>query len=263
MFKKKDSDKVEEEILSIVEEGHEQGLIEEEEVEMITNILGLDDRVAREIMTSRNKIYAVSIDSIVGEIIEECLETGYSRYPVYNEDIDSIVGVLHLKDMTMQYLKDPGGKVSDIMEDAMFVHPTYDISKLLKKMQNEKQHMAIVLDEYGQTEGIATLEDIIEEIVGNIWDEHDTEVEEVSASDDDSYMVDGMMKLHDLEELIDDIEFPDIDIETVNGFILYQHGHFPKDDETISVEYSGYLFEPTDIEDKLIKKVRVSKIKDS
>ena len=107
MFKKKDEERVEEEILSMVEEGHEQGFIEEEEAEMISNILDLDDKIVRDIMTSRNKIYAVPKESIIGDIIEECLESGFSRYPVYEEDIDNIVGVLHLKDMTAQYLENP------------------------------------------------------------------------------------------------------------------------------------------------------------
>ena len=259
MFKKKDEERVEEEILSMVEEGHEQGFIEEEEAEMISNILDLDDKIVRDIMTSRNKIYAVPKESIIGDIIEECLESGFSRYPVYDEDIDNIVGVLHLKDMTAQYLESPDIPVTEVMDEAMYIHPTYDITKLLKKMQKEKNHMAIVLDEYGQTDGLVTLEDILEEIVGNIWDEHDEETEEVSETYGDGYLVDGMIKLHDLEELIEDLEFPDTDIETLNGFLLYKVGRFPKLNENIKIDYGGYLFEVLEIEDRLIKSVKISK----
>ena len=118
------------------------------------------------------------------------------------------------------YLENPECIVEDVMEDAMYIHPTYDIAKLLKKMQKDKMHMAVVLDEYGQTDGIVTLEDILEEIVGNIWDEHDQETEEVRAAYGDSFVVDGMIRLHDLEDEIEGLEFPDTDIETLNGFIL-------------------------------------------
>ena len=120
--------------------------------------------------------------------------------------------------------------------------------------------MAVVLDEYGQTDGIVTLEDILEEIVGNIWDEHDEETEEVRETYGDGYMVDGMIKLHDLEELIEDLEFPDTDIETLNGFLLFKFGRFPKPNELFKIDYGGYLFEPTQIEKGLIKSVRISRI---
>ena len=263
MFKKRDEERVEEEILSMVEEGHEQGFIQEDEAEMISNILDLDDKIVRDIMTSRNKIFAVSKDDVLSQIIENCLESGYSRYPVYDEDIDHIVGVLHLKDMTKLYLTQPEGLVSDIMEDAMYIHPTYDISKLLKKMQREKMHMAVVLDEYGQTDGIVTLEDIIEEIVGNIWDEHDQETDEIRSGYGDSYVVDGMIKLHDLEEQMENLEFPDTDIETLNGFLLYMLGGFPKDEGNIKIDYGGYSFESLVIEDKLIKTVKITKLPDT
>ena len=259
MFKKKDEERVEEEILSMVEEGHEQGFIEDEEVEMISNILDLDDKIVRDIMTSRNKIYAFEKGEIVQDIIEKCLESGYSRYPVYDNDIDNIVGVLHLKDMTSVYLQNPDTPVEEVMEEAMYIHPTYDITKLLKKMQKEKTHMAIVLDEYGQTEGLVTLEDILEEIVGNIWDEHDEETKEVSATYGDGYQVNGDIKLHDLEELIDDLEFPDTDIETLSGFLLYKLGRFPKINENIKIDYGGYMFEALEITEHLIKSVRIVK----
>ena len=260
MFKKKGEEELEEEILSIMEEGQEQGIIEEDEVEMVSNILDLDDKIAREIMTSRNKIFAVPSDATIDELLEECLESGFSRYPVYEEEIDNIVGVLHLKDMIGYYLADKSTRAGEACEEAMYVHPTYDISKLLKKMQKEKTHMAIVLDEYGQTEGIVTLEDILEEIVGNIWDEHDEEVREVSRTYAGGFLVDGMIKLHDLEELIEELEFPDDhDIETLNGFILFMLGGFPRENENIKIDYGGYTFEVVSIEDKLIKQVRITK----
>lgn len=264
MFKKKDEEKVEEEILSMVEEGHEQGFIQEDEVEMISNILDLDDMQVREIMTSRSKIYAVDKNSKVSDIIEDCLESGYSRYPVYEEEIDNISGIVHLKDMTKIFLHSPDTLVGDIIEEALFIHPAYDTLKLLKKMQKEKKHMAIVLDEYGQTDGLVTLEDVLEEIVGNIWDEHDAETEEVrEATIGDGYVVDGMIKLHDLEAEIEGLEFPDTDIETLNGFLLYKLGGFPKDEGNIKIDYGGFTFESLEIEDMLIKSVKITKSPDT
>ncbi len=260
MFKKKDEERVEEEILDLVEEGHEHGFIEEEEVEMISNILDLDDKIVRDIMTSRNKIFALSKDETIDNILESCLESGYSRFPVYDGDIDNITGAIHIKDIIKVFLKDPEEIIENVTDEAMYIHPTYDISKLLKKMQKEKNHMAVVIDEYGQTDGLVTLEDILEEIVGNIWDEHDEETEEVSETYGDGYLVDGMIKLHDLEELIEDLEFPDTDIETLNGFLLYKLGRFPKLNENIKIDYGGYSFETTEIEDRLIKSVRITRL---
>ena len=259
MFKKKE-DTVEEEILSMVEEGHEQGIIHEDEAEMISNILDFNDTKVRDIMTSRNRIFAVEKSKRVGECLEECLQSGYSRYPVYEGDVDNIIGVLHLKDMVEAYLKSNVIAVSSVIDKPMFVHPTYDISKLLKKMQTEKTHMAIVVDEYGQTDGLVTLEDIIEEIVGNIQDEHDNEEKEARRTLDDGYIVDGLISLNDLEDLYDDLEFPESDIETLNGFMLYKYGHLPEDDQqNIKIDYGGYTFETLEIKDRIIQSVKIKK----
>ena len=259
MFKRKE-DTVEEEILSMVEEGHEQGVIKEDEAVMISNILDFNDKKVRDIMTSRNRIFAVEKTKRVGECLQECLQSGYSRYPVYEGDVDNIIGVLHLKDMVEAYLKSNVIAVSSIIDSPMFVHPTYDISKLLKKMQKEKTHMAIVVDEYGQTDGLVTLEDIIEEIVGNIQDEHDNEEKEARRTLDDGYIVDGLISLNDLEDLYDDLEFPESDIETLNGFMLYKYGHLPEDDQqNIKIDYGGYTFETLEIKDRIIQSVKIKK----
>ena len=263
MFKKKDEEQVEEEILSMVEEGQKSGFIQEDEVEMISNILDLDDMQVREIMTSRSNIYAVSKDSTIGDIINDCLDSGYSRYPVYEEDIDNIIGMVHLKDMTKLYLENPEACVTDVIEEALIIHPAYDTLKLLKTKKKEKKHMAIVLDEYGQTDGLVTLEDVLEEIVGNIWDEHDSETEEVMETSNDGYVADGMIKLHDLESEIEGLEFPDTDIETLNGFLLYKLGGFPKEDENLHIDYGGYSFDILEVEDMLIKSVKINKSEDS
>ncbi|MBQ8914127.1 MAG: HlyC/CorC family transporter, partial [Lachnospiraceae bacterium] len=190
--KKINEEKVEEDILSMVEEGHEQGVIEENEAEMISNIFEFSDKNARDIMTSRQKIIALEDTVDVEEALNFALENSFSRYPVYEEDIDNIIGVIHLKDLIAAYLEDPKQNIKEILEEPIFIHPTFNISKLLQKMQNEKIHMAIVLDEYGQTEGLVAMEDIIEEIVGNIFDEHDEEeVENIKSISRDAYLMNG------------------------------------------------------------------------
>lgn len=261
--KKVNEDKVEEEILSMVEEGYEQGVIEDNEAEMISNIFEFSDKDARDIMTARQKIIAMENTMTVEEALHFALENNYSRYPVFEEDLDSVIGVVHLKDLIAKYLKEPNAVITEVLDDPIFIHPTFNISKLLEKMQSEKIHMAIVVDEYGQTEGIVAMEDIIEEIVGNIFDEHDEiEEEEISCLSEGVYMVDGSASLDDLSDKLD-IEFPDEDIDTVNGFVLYKHGKLPSEDEEIDVEYEGYRFVPVVISDKMITRIRIEKIKET
>ncbi|MCR5149497.1 MAG: hemolysin family protein [Eubacterium sp.] len=261
MFKKKDEEKVEEEILSIVEEGHEQGVIHEDEAMLITNVLDFDDKCARDIMTSRSRIFAIEQEELIKDALPKVLESQFSRCPVYDNEIDNITGVLHLKDLIAAYLKDPGKTVGSIKVNTMFIHPTYEISKLLKKMQKEKTHMAVVVDEYGQTDGLVTLEDILEELVGNILDEHDKEEYHFRKTADDGYVVDGMLSLNDLEELLPDTDFPDGEVETLNGFILYQLGRLPEDNEQIKVDYGGYIFKPIEIKDNMVRLVKIEKQK--
>ena len=259
MFKRLDEEKVEEEILSIVEEGHEQGVIHEDEAMMITNILEFDDKCVRDIMIGRSRIFALDKSEKISVVLPKVLESNYSRCPVYDGEIDNIIGVLHLKDLIAAYLKDPEKPIETITEETMFIHPTFEISKLLKRMQKEKNHMAIVIDEYGQTDGIVTLEDIIEEIVGNILDEHDEDDNQIKKTADDAYIVDGLMSLNDLEELLPDVEFPEGEVETLNGFLLYKLGRLPEENENIKIDYGGYAFTPLLIKDNMILSVRIEK----
>lgn len=257
--KKAIEEKVEEEILSMVEEGHEQGVIEENEAEMISNIFEFSDKYAKDIMTSRQKIIAVENTCTVDEALHFALENQFSRYPVFEGDIDNIIGVVHLKDLIAAYLKNPNTSVMDVLEEPIFIHPTYNISKLLQKMQLQKIHMSIVLDEYGQTEGLVAMEDIIEEIVGNILDEHDEDEEVcIRKLHGGAYLVKGDAGLDELEDIIE-IEFPDEDFETLNGFLLYELGRFPMEDEKIEIVYQGYKFTPVKISDKMITLVKIEK----
>lgn len=260
--KKIHEEKVEEEILSMVEEGHEQGLIEESEAEMITNIMELSDKNAIDVMTNRQKIIAIENTLNVDEAIRFVVENNYSRYPVYEEDIDNILGVVHLRDLVEAFLKDPTTSITEVMEEPIFIHPTYNINKLLQKMQSEKIHMSVIVDEYGQTEGIVCMEDVIEEIVGNIFDEHDDDEEEsIKEIADDAYMMNGDASLLDVSDELD-IEFPDEDFETLNGFMLYELGRLPEENESTEIIYQGYKFIPVKICDKMITLVKVEKIEE-
>lgn len=257
--KEVDEDKVEEEIMSMVEEGHEQGAILTDEAEMISNIFEFGDKEVKDVMTSRQKIVGIEKETSLEEAMVFMLDHNFSRYPIYEDDIDNIVGILHLKDAMIYYMKDREVPIETIAREANYVHPTQNISKLFKKMQSEKIHMEVVIDEYGQTEGIVAMEDILEVIVGNILDEYDEEEHDiVKLGDNNSYLIRGMARLDEIEELLD-IEFPDEDIDTLNGFILYQLGRLPKEEENIDIIYQGYSFKPIDIHDKMIVQVKVTK----
>ena len=254
------ADAVEEEILSIIEEGHEQGTIESDEAELISNVFEFGDKAARDVMTPRQKIVGIEASVDVAEALNTMLENSYSRYPIYEEDLDNIVGVLHIKDAVAAYLTDDKQLVGAIGSEPYYIHPTHKISKLFNEMQTSKIHIAIVVDEYGQTEGIVAMEDVIEVIVGDILDEHDEEeIDIMKLAEGEGYIVKGSTELEELEELFG-ITFPDEDIDTVNGFILYELGHLPEKSEEVHIEYQGFSFVAVEREERMIKKVRIRKI---
>ena len=254
------ADAVEEEILSIVEEGHEQGAIESDEAAFISNVVEFGDTEARDIMTPRQKIVGIESNLDMQETMEFMLQNNYSRYPVYEEDVDNIIGILHMKEAVAAYMKDAKQSVADVVSKPFYIHPTQKISKLLKEMQESKNHLAIVVDEYGQTEGLVALEDIIEVIVGDILDEHDEEENDIMRlATGNGYIVNGTTNLDELEDLFH-IRFPEEDIDTVNGFMLYEYGRLPEHQEAVQITYQGFLFEAIDYEDRMISKVRVRKL---
>lgn len=254
------ADAVEEEILSIVEEGHEQGAIESDEAAFISNVFEFGDKEARDIMTPRQKIVGIESNLDMQETMEFMLQNNYSRYPVYEEDVDNIIGILHMKEAVAAYMKDAKQSVADVVSKPFYIHPTQKISKLLKEMQESKNHLAIVVDEYGQTEGLVALEDIIEVIVGDILDEHDEEENDIMRlATGNGYIVNGTTNLDELEDLFH-IRFPEEDIDTVNGFMLYEYGRLPEHQEAVQITYQGFLFEAIDYEDRMISKVRVRKL---
>ncbi len=253
---------VEEEILSIIEEGHEQGMIMSDEAELISNVFEFGDKEARDVMTPRQKVIGIESTTEVTEALNIMLENNYSRYPIYEDDLDNIVGVLHIKEAVTAYLEDGRQLVGNIDSEPYYIHPTQKISKLFNEMQKNKSHIAIVVDEYGQTEGIVAMEDVIEVIVGDILDEHDEEeIDIMKLAEGEGYSVKGSTELDELEELFG-IKFPDEDIDTVNGFILYELGRLPNENEEIYIEYQGFSFIVIEQKERMIKKVRIRKLHD-
>lgn len=250
----------EEEILSIIDEGHKQGAIMADEALMISNIFEFGDKEARDIMRFRKKIKGIDATTPLTEAVSFMLEQEYSRYPVFEEDIDNIVGVVHIKEAFKTYRENPELTLKDIASEPFYVHETKEVSDLFKEMQSEKIHMAIVIDEYGQTEGLVCMEDILEIIVGKIMDEYDVEEHEIiNLSQAGDYLVQGMTRLDEIEELLG-IRFPDEDIETLNGFLVNQIGRLPVDKEEISVVYEGYEFKAIDIFEHVFRQIKISSV---
>lgn len=257
-------DVTEEEIISMVNEGHEQGVLQASEAEMITNIFELDDKEAKDIMTHRKNILALDGAMTLGDAVKFMLEEKNSRYPVYEENIDTIIGILHIKDALRCY-EDEGLRQTmirefpDMLMEARFIPETRNIDTLFRTMQSEKIHMVIVVDEYGQTEGLVAMEDILEEIVGNIMDEYDEEEEHIRENEDNTYVMEGMTTLDEVEDLLG-IDFQDEEFDTINGFLIEKLGRIPEDDEQFDIDHAGYNFKILDVENRMITSVLVTKI---
>ena len=213
----------EEELITIVEEAENEGGIDAHESELIKSAIEFTDVDVEEILTPRVEVQAVELGASDDEISELFQESGYSRLPVYQETVDNIVGILHEKDFYANRGKVP---VRELMSTPTYVMQNTKVSDLLKLLQKTKSHMAVVVDEYDGVQGIVTMEDILEELVGEIWDEHDEVVEEYRALPDGGYLVDGGANLDDMLELFD--IHKEYDPVTVNGWVREELGRFPK-----------------------------------
>lgn len=260
------TDVTEEEIISMVNEGHEQGVLEASEAEMITNIFEFGEKEASDIMTHRNNIVAIDSEMPFKDALSLMLQESNSRYPVYEENLDHIVGVLYLKDAMRMHTSDESlnravGKVAGLMREAVFVPETKNIDDLFRSMQSEKNQMVIVMDEYGQTSGLVTMEDILEEIVGNIMDEYDADENHIEKKGDNEYLIEGMTKLEDLEERFG-IDFGDSEFETLNGFLISKLDRIPDENENSEIREYGYSFKIMNVEKNVIQSVLVTKLPD-
>lgn len=252
----------EEEIISMVNEGHEQGVLEENEVKMISKIIEFDEKEVKDVMTHRNSIIAVDCSMELAKAYEFMLSQNISRFPLYEDEIDNIVGILHFKDVARAFIseKDKNKSLLEISRKPYFVPDSQSIDSLLNDMQANKIHMAIAVDEYGQTSGLVAFEDILEEIVGNILDEYDEEERNIVKQASGNFIIKGLTPLEELNEVLT-IDIEDDTYETVNGFLISQLQRIPNDGEKCNVSFGGYVFEILDVRNKIINFVRVRKIK--
>lgn len=259
------ADVTEEEIISMVNEGHEQGVLQAAEAEMITNIFEFRDKEAQDIMTHRNNMVAVDGSLPLKEAITFMLDTNNSRFPVYDENIDHIMGILHLKDAMRihamnESLNQPVKEIEGILREPLFIPETKNIDALFQMLQSSKTQMVIVVDEYGQTSGLLAMEDILEEIVGNIMDEYDEDEDYIEETDNaGEYIIEGKTPLDELEERFG-ISFDEEEFETLNGFMISRLDKIPEENEEFDINVDTYNFRILSVDNKMIQSVLVTKI---
>jgi CBS domain containing-hemolysin-like protein len=248
----------EQELLGIVEAAAEDDVIEREERELIESIIEFGDTVAREVMTPRPDLVMVPHEATVSEALDLAIEHGFSRLPVQGEGDDDVSGIAHSKDLVRAEREGRGAEpAATAARPARFIPENKLLNRLMREMQAEKFHLAVVVDEYGDIAGIVTLEDCLEELVGDIVDEFDREAHEVLHLSDGSYLVAGGMSIDDVNELLE-VELPSEDWETVAGFVFNTLGHVPERGE--AVEWHGWRFAAEQVDGRRIRQVRVSVI---
>ena len=248
----------EEEIRMMVDVGQEKGAIAEEEKEMINNVFELNDRAVSEIMVHRTDIYALEMNMTISEAIEELTEDDrYSRIPIYDETIDEIKGIVHIKDLLLT-TKNKNSKLKSIAKEAYFVPETKMIDELFNELRRNKKQIAVVIDEYGGPAGLVTMEDILEELVGDIYDEYDDEKEWYEKIDENTYIINGNVSIHDLEKILE-VDIPEGDYDTLSGYLIEELGRIPKDKERPIIETEKVTYKIEKYKDKRILKVKVCK----
>jgi len=252
-----DSHELAEEIHELMDEGQAKGLISGEESNMVYGALHLKETKAHSVMVPRTEISSASLDTSLREIIKLVNQCGHTRIPIHKETIDKIVGILHAKDLLKLWGKDPESKLPfDILRPPFFVPENQNISEVLKSLKEKKTHLAIVTDEYGGTSGIITIEDILEEIVGEILDEHDTQQPLLSKINNNTYLVDARLEIEKLEEELN-IELPKGEYESVGGFVINLLGRLPEVNEKIDYEGLEIIIQQADERkvDKVLVKI--------
>ena len=249
----------EEEIKMMVNQGEEKGTIEESEKELINNVFEFNDITVSEIMRHRKDIFAVDMRISNEELLDELSqeEYRYSRIPVYDETIDEIKGILYVKDI-LKNIKKKNFKVKNLIKEAYFVSQNRLINEVFKELQKNKMQIAIVVDEYGGTAGLVTMEDILEELVGDIYDEYDEEEKEYEKIDENTYILSGSLPIYDVNKLLD-AGIPEGDYDTLSGFLQEELGRIPEDEEKPVIETEKVTYKIEEYEDKRILKVKACK----
>ena len=247
-----------EEIKSLVDAGEEYGVINQIEKEMINSIFDFDDKLAKEVMTPRTEVYM--INSQLPLSIEELLEENYSRIPVYEGDIDNIIGVLYLKDFLHEAYQVGFENVNlkKLLHRPYFVPECKNIDQLFKELQKSKKHLAVLIDEYGGFSGIVTIEDLIEEVMGDINDEYDEDEPFIRKIDNDTYIVNGLISIKELNDKLQlNLDEETEDYDTLGGFLINQIDYIPSETEECMVEYENLLFKVQCVKDKRIETVKI------
>ena len=248
----------EEEIRMMVDVGEEKGTIKEEEKEMINNVFEFNDKYVSEIMVPRNKIFALDIDMTIAEVIEKLsVDMRYSRIPVYDENMDNIKGIIYIKDLLISN-KNKNSKIKSLVKEAYFVSETKRVNELFQELRKDKKQIAIVLDEYGGTAGMVTMEDILEEIVGEIYDEYDKETDKFKKIDNNTFLFDTSIALYDIEKILD-IEIDEEDVDTLGGYLIKRLDRIPKDGEKPIIETEKVTYKIEKVKDRQIIKVKACK----
>ncbi len=254
-------DKAEEDILNMLEKGNEKGVIEEDVKDMVSGIFDFDDTIVGEIMTHRTEMTAIADDTDINKAIELAVESGFSRIPVYHEDVDNIVGVIYAKDLLRHvYHENKEVKnLNEITRPAVFIPKSKHLDELFAEMRQSKTQIAVIVDEYGGTEGLVTIEDLIEEILGNIQDEYDKEVDEAKKVNETTFTLDGNMNIYEACELLD-VDIPEGDYETISGFIIEKLGYIPNIGEHPKLHVGDITFTVSTVENRRIAKVIAVKV---
>ncbi len=250
----------EEEIKMLINEGKENGTIEEEETEMINNVFEFNDKVVSEIMIPRTEIYALDMNLSINEVIDELSEDKrYSRIPVYDETIDEIKGIVYVKDILLSQ-KNRNVKIKNIMKEPYFVPENKLVNELFEDLRKNKKQIAIVVDEYGGTAGMVTMEDILEEIVGEIYDEYDKEQAKYKKIDENTYLIEGNVAIYDVEKILG-IEIEEGEYDTLAGYLIEQLGKIPKENEKPVVETKDATYKIEKVKERKIIEVKACKNK--
>lgn len=255
----------EEEIKALLKMGNESGTFDDDEREMIDSVFKFDDRTAREIMVPRRNVFAIDIEDPFEEVIDEILESRHSRIPVYEENIDNIIGVLHMKDVMIELRKNredqnrlDQANIRRMLHKPFFVPETKDADELFRTMQETRHHMAVLVDEYGGFSGIVTIEDLVEEIMGEINEEYEEVVPEIEAISENEYLLDGSILIDDLNEELG-LKLETENYDTLSGYLIEKLGHIPGKEDKDVIETESLVFRVEEVKDNRIVRVRLNR----
>ena len=248
----------EEEIKALLKMGNESGTFDDDEREMIDSVFAFDDRTAREIMVPRRDVITIDIDEPFEELIDEILETRHNRIPVYEENIDNIIGVLHVKDVMIELRKNSPEQINirEMLHEPFFVPETKEADELFRSMQEARHHMAILVDEYGGFSGIVTIEDLVEEIMGDINEEYEEVIPEIEPVSENEYLLDGGLLIDDLNEELD-LKLETENYDTLSGYLIEKLGHIPGKEDRDVIEEDTLIFSVEEVKDNRISRVRL------